>query len=50
LNVLNRRFNDIPSVDESTINELEKRLKLNSDSQFEKSKNEWAKRQQQYID
>ena len=50
LNVLNRRFNDIPSIDESTVNELEKRLKLNADSQFEKSKNEWAKRQQWYID
>lgn len=51
LATINRRIeNEVENIDQRAINELQKRLKLNSQSQLQQSKSSWAKRQQQLID
>lgn len=51
LATINRRIeNEVENIDQGAINELQKRLKLNSQSQLQQSKSSWAKRQQQLID
>lgn len=46
----NRINDDSLKVKEEDIVELERRLKLNSNQSLEKSQNEWANKQQQYLD
>ena len=51
LNVIERRIkNEILDINETTVKELERRLKLNSNSNLEKGKSEQAKMQQKLLD
>lgn len=51
LAVINNRIeNSVKDIDKDAISELEKRLKLNSQSQLQNSKSQWQKRQQELID
>ena len=51
LSVIDRRIdNGVKNINQGAINELQRRLKLNSQSQLQKSKKEQAQRQQQLID
>lgn len=51
LNVINRRINnEVPDIKKETITELQRRLKLNSQSNLEKGKSEQAKMQQKLLD
>lgn len=50
LAIINNRINnETQPIDQSAINELEKRLKLNSQSQLEQSKSKWTATQQKWI-
>ena len=49
LNVIQQRINNVEDISQETIKELQRRLKLNSQSNLEKEKTQQAKIQQQLI-